>query len=261
MEAEVKKLTRILVGVNTLTSIDQPVYSNHCQFWFRLGRSYTDCEFGFYTPRRASIDRMRNEVAKMAIAHNFDYVLFLDDDVLVPIDGLAKLMKANADIAAGWTIIRGWPFDNMFFKWEDPDKKEHIGRYPEPFEYDEDGNIPCAAVGFSFCLLKVSHLRKVVPPFFVTGTNSTEDVYYCIKSQKQIPDTKIVVVPSVVTGHLLGSEFITPENRPHYKTYARAAYPEMISDDKPIVARGDGYLAMVEDPTPANVKAHNEAGN
>ena len=45
-----------------------------------------------------------------------EYLLFLDDDVLVPMDGLQKLMDCNSDIAAGNVCIRGYPFDYMFFE-------------------------------------------------------------------------------------------------------------------------------------------------
>jgi hypothetical protein len=252
------KRTKILVGVNTLTSIDQAVYSNHCQLWFRLGRRYVDCDFAFYTPRRASIDRMRNEVAKLAVMHEFDYILFLDDDVLVPHEGLAALMQSDADIAAGWTIIRGYPFDNMFFKYDDEEKKS-LKKYND-FVVNEKGVIECDAVGFSFCLIKVSLLKNVPTPYFVTGPFNTEDVYFCIKARVHNPDCTIIVDPNVKTGHCLGSEFIDPSNREQYIDFFKKAYPDQVKDEKPIIARGDGYLKMVEEPTPENIKAHIASG-
>ena len=252
------KRTKILVGVNTLTSIDQAVYSNHCQLWFRLGRRYVDCDFAFYTPRRASIDRMRNEVAKLAVTHDFDYVLFLDDDVLVPHEGLAALIQDNADIAAGWTVIRGYPFDNMFFKYDDESRKS-LRKYND-FVVNEKGVIECDAVGFSFCLIKVSLIKKVPTPYFVTGPYNTEDVYFCVKARVHNPECTIIVDPNVKTGHCLGSEFIDPANREHYKNFFKAAYPEQIEEEKGIVARGDGYLKMVEHPSPENIKAHIASG-
>jgi hypothetical protein len=255
---ETIKRTKILVGVNTLTSVDQAIYSNHCQFWFRLGRTYQDCDFAFYTPRRASIDRMRNEVAKLAISHEFDYILFLDDDVLIPHEGLAALIHADADIAAGWTIIRGYPFDNMFFKYTDEEHKS-LKKYND-FVLNEKGLIECDAVGFSFCLLKVSLLKKVPPPFFITGPHNTEDVYFCIKARVHNPECTIIVDPNVKTGHCLGSEFIDPINREYYIDFLKNAYPEQIQEDKPLQARGDGYLKMVEDPSEENIKAHRQAG-
>lgn len=245
---ETKKL-KILVAVNTLTVLDQAVYANHCQLWFRLGRNHPEITFAFYTPRRASIDRMRNEAGKFAIIHEFDYLWFIDDDVMVPFDALSKLLACDADIAAGWTIIRGYPFDNMFFKYTD-DQKQAMKRWNDWTEKDlVDGILPCDAVGFSCCLIKVDLLRKVPPPFFVTGPFNTEDIYFCIKARIQDENIKIVVDPALETQHLFGSEFIAPSNKEAYTKYLKSAFPELCEDPgEAVTARGDEYLKMVDPP-------------
>ena len=54
----------------------------------------------------------------VALENEVDYVVFIDDDVLLPtdIDSLGRLKSANKHIIAGWTVIRGYPYNNMFFK-------------------------------------------------------------------------------------------------------------------------------------------------
>lgn len=246
-----------MIGINTLTEVDQAVYANHCQFWFRLGRSMPDYEFALNSPRRASIDRMRNQTASLAIAHGFDYICFIDDDVLVPFDGLQKLIESDKDIVAGWTIIRGHPFDNMFFKWDAT--KTGLNRWNDP--PSDSGLLDCGAVGFSFVLIKTEILKKIPPPFFVTGPNNTEDIYFCVKAQKYIDDVTIAVNLDVKTSHCLGSEFIDPLNRDKYKKYFEDTFPELI--ELPGTAnRGDNYLAMVKEPDSKDLlEAHLVAGN
>jgi len=142
----------IVVGTNALTEVQWPAYTNHCQFWFRLGRSYPDYRFIFSCPPRMSIDRMRNMTAKVAIECNAEYVLFLDDDVLVnPNYGLKQLLDCKADIAAGRVCVRGYPFDYMVFKnvKKDPDHMIICNKLPKKGIYQ------CDAVGFSFALIKV----------------------------------------------------------------------------------------------------------
>ena len=46
--------------------------------------------------------RARNEIAKLATRHDFDYVLMVDSDVSVPKDALLKLLECETDIALGW---------------------------------------------------------------------------------------------------------------------------------------------------------------
>lgn len=249
---------KILVGVNTLNQVDQLAYSNHCQLWYRLGKEMPEIQFAFNSPRRATIDKMRNMHAKLALIHNFDYIVFIDDDVLVPTDCIKRLLACNADIAAGWTIIRGHPFDNMFFKYKD-EAKENLARYND-FEVNERGLIDVDAVGFSCCMIKVDLLRNVPPPFFVTGTQNTEDIYFCIKARQAVPDCTIVVDPELKTGHILGSELITPDNKDLFRDFYEKVYPEQVDNQKPIMSRGDGYLDLVKNPTEEMAKKFLEAG-
>jgi hypothetical protein len=219
---------KIVVGVNTLTSVDQAVYSNHCQMWFRFGRKFPDATFILNHPKRMNIDNMRNLTAKVALDQDADYILFIDDDVIVPpMDVLESLLSCNADVAAGWTIIRGYPFKNMFFEWTD-ETKVNLKNCEEPFIYDSDGNIPCAAVGFSCALIKVESLKLTQPPYFVTGPYNTEDIYYCMKLLNAKPDAKIVVNPLVKTSHGLGIEYIDPLNKEFYKNYVETLDPNLL---------------------------------
>lgn len=249
---------KIMVGINTLTVLDRLAYSNHIQFFYRMGKNHPDKQFALNTPNRMSIDRMRNLTGKVALENSFDYLLFLDDDVLLPFDNgldpLQRLIDCNADIAAGWTIIRGYPFNNMFFKYDD---KKRLVNYNK-FELNDKGLIECDAVGFSFCLISCQLLKKVPPPWFVTGPYNTEDIYFCVKARLNNPDCSIVVDPKVKTGHILGSEIITPENVEAYKRYSEECDPDLKISVKEIVARGDEYLKMVEEPTKENVKDYYE---
>lgn len=236
------KRISIMVGVNTLTAIDQSAYSNHCQFWFRLGRNYPNIQFGLHNPRRSSIDRMRNHTAKLAISSGFDYVMFLDDDVLVPPhDSLQKMVDADKDVVAAHTIIRGHPFHNMFFK--DNEKKDGLSYYDDPPEGVD--LVECAAVGFSFVLIKTSLLEKVPPPYFVTGMHNTEDVYFCLKAKHHVPDCSIFVDMSIPTGHILGSEIMAPDNRKAYKEYYEIAFPNNIDNPEGHGDRGESYLKSI----------------
>jgi hypothetical protein len=208
------KRLKIVVGTNSLTEIQYPAYTNHCQFWFRLGRSYPDIDFIISNPSRMSIDRMRNMSAKVAVDINADYVLFLDDDVIVnPNYGLKQLLECKADIAAGRVCIRGYPFNYMSFTY-DNDKNLIVDS-----ELPEHGIISKDAVGFSFALLKVKLLKKMEPPYFITGLQHTEDVYYCVKARQVDPKCTIKVNCDCFCGHILWPEILIEQNRDMYKSY------------------------------------------
>jgi hypothetical protein len=205
---------KIVVGTNSLTESQYPAYTNHCQFWFRLGRSYPDIDFIFANPARMSIDRMRNMTAKTALEVGAEYILFLDDDVLVePNLGLKQLLDCKADIASGKVCVRGYPFDYMAFKNNNSDELRILNKLPKHGIYD------CDAVGFSFALLKVSLLKRLQPPYFITGVNHTEDIYYCLKARQVAPKCTIKINCDCECGHILWPEVIHEANREAYKKY------------------------------------------
>lgn len=202
---------KTLIGVNTLSNIDSQVYSNHCQFWFRTARRFPEDDFALFTPVRSSIDRMRNIAAKVAMESDFDYLMFIDDDVFIPTDAFSKLVVENKDIIAGHVVVRGYPFEPMVFKYDE-------GKLTFFSDIDKyRGVVDCAAVGFSCCLIKVSLLKKMTPPFFVTGPHNTEDVYFCVKAKMEVPDVTIAVNLAVECGHLGIPPVYTPSNKEIFK--------------------------------------------
>lgn len=241
-----KKKLSITVGTNSLTVTQQPAYSNHNQVWFRLGRNHPNIRFMYSNPPRMSIDRMRNMSAEVMLASEFDYLLFLDDDVLVPVmadgnkDWLDKLLACDADISAGDVLVRGYPFNHMAFRWD----KSRIGLYPIKNWKKSDPIIaPVDAVGFSLALIKASLIKKIDKPYFVTGLTNTEDIYFCIKARQADPKCKIVIHREVVCQHLLWPEPIGPENVKQYRKYYEEYYGGV---EKPEKDRGGTYLKIVK---------------
>lgn len=209
-----EKKLKIVVGTNSLTETQYPAYTNHCQFWFRLGRSFPHIDFIISNPSRMSIDRMRNMTAKVAIETKSDYILFLDDDVVVnPNYGLKQLLDCEADVAAGKVCVRGYPFNYMSFYLDKNKELKMDSKLPKKGVVDRE------AVGFSFALLKVNTLKRLPEPYFITGINHTEDIYYCMKLKQMDRNTTIRVACECECGHILWPEIICEENREAYTEY------------------------------------------
>jgi len=217
---------KILIGINTLTEVNQAIYSNHMQLFYRLGRSYSQFDFGICSPRRMSIDNMRNFAARAAIEGGFEYLWFIDDDVFIPADALKHLLDLKSDIAAGITLIRGYPYDPMLFSFKEGRKNNRLVEYKSLVRKDgsirrEDG---LDAIGFSCCLIRTSLLKKVKAPWFLTGTNFTEDVFFCQRAADQKKTLSIATTDKFQTAHIIGCETISPTN-----AVARRAYDERLN--------------------------------
>jgi len=166
--------------------------------------------------------------AKIALECAADYLLFVDDDVLVPIDGLAKLLRCGADAAGGKAVIRGYPFDWMVFsKLGDESKGEPVGLVTFK-DLPDEGILEIGAVGFCFTLIKVDLFRKMQPPYFVTGVSWTEDIYFFLKAKQANPEARFVVDCSVDCGHILWPEVMSSKNRTAYKEMMEKLDPSLV---------------------------------
>lgn len=223
------KRLKIVIGINSLVSTVHAAYGNHINLFMRLGRSYSDIDFILVNPPRMSIDTMRNLTAQVALEKGADYVWFIDDDVIMPVDPpyniLRKLIAADADAASADVIIRGYPFDHMLFRHpeNDPDGLVTIRDLP-PVDSPERGVIPVDAMGFSCTLLKTSLFTRIAAPYFVTGLTNTEDIYFFVKVRERFPEAKFVADTSIVCGHILWNEIISSDNKELYKKYFEEQY-------------------------------------
>lgn len=236
---------KVFVLVNTLQSVNANVYSNHCHFFTYSAKNIPGIKFEFWCPERMAIDTARNTAAEMAMNMNCDYLMFLDDDVMIPVDTLEGLLKSDKDVVAGLVIIRGYPFNNMAFKFgvnitHEGKEAKSLGFFndleyeylvgdiwfkehelssgqsiPEPFTEESKNKLPkrlielqeCDAVGFSCCLIKIDVLKACPKPYFLTGKGHTEDVYFCLKIQeKLIPKPSIFLNTWIQPGHMMNAE-------------------------------------------------------
>lgn len=194
----------ITVGCNILTSIDGIAYPNHCQNWYNWGKELSGkYKFYLYGSRRMSIDNMRNQAAVFALQQESEFLFFYDDDVLLPIDALPKLVALmNADenigVAAGLTYVRGYPFPPMVFEEISDGGLKQVENIR-----DKEGVLSVGAVGFSCALLRTSYFKNMKPPYFVTASQCTEDVYYCCRLKTNYSEAKVVCDTSIDTSHIV----------------------------------------------------------
>lgn len=208
-------MSKVFILVNALNSVSSWVYQNHIEFHTYNAKKFPEDQFYLYTPHRSGIDRSRNEAAVQALQLECDYLMFIDDDVLIPKNAYELLKNADKDIVEGLVYLRGYPFNTMAFK-ELPsyEGKLMLGYYNDWEEnLDADGLVKLMAVGFSCCLIKVDVLRALEPPFFITGTNNTEDVYFCLRTRELEPKPTIYLEPKVKCGHMLNPEPIEYDTR------------------------------------------------
>lgn len=215
-------MERILIACCTLRSIDLRPYIDHTRMWYDVGKNYSNIEFIQMCSQRMSIDRFRNEVMKLALGHNMDYIFFIDDDMLIPKDTFKLLYEARSyDIISALNYIRGYPFKIMSFKWDLLNGKYRrlINITEQDLPNPLGSPIPVAAIGTAVCLIKVEPFKKVPSPWFLTGPHGTEDIYMCLKAKDYVPYIKIGTHTGIITGHTLEPEVISHDTRAAHMSY------------------------------------------
>lgn len=147
----------------------------------------------------------RNELAALAIQNEFDYVLWLDSDMVFPPDTLERLMvtmrEHDLDIVTGLYFRRVPPYSPVLF-----DRLEY--ETANVTSWSEFESIPptlfeVGGCGFGCVLMKTDVFLDVQAKFgnmFAPIGNNGEDVAFCIRAREC--GFKIFCDPTVICGHV-----------------------------------------------------------
>lgn len=157
----------------------------------------TSIDFNYFFGYR--IDQIRNLISYRAIEDKYDYVLFLDSDIIMPEDTLEKLLNSKKDIVTGIYIQRR--FDKKI-------TEVHVnGKHIEdPKFFEGKKNIEVDSVGFGCILVKTEVLKNIGYPQFEyhhalkMEDTLSEDADFCLKA-KNLGYT-INVLPDLKFGHI-----------------------------------------------------------
>ena len=148
----------------------------------------------------------RERIAEIAIKGKYDYVLFIDSDMVFTPDLLKKLLAADKDIVTGLAFMRKPPYNPCVYT------KMRLGESGERLEEilkDFDaGLVPIEGCGLACCLIRTKVLETIKKhnsslfwPFYGYG----EDLTFCFKARKE--KFEIWADTRVKVGHL-GSTII-----------------------------------------------------
>ncbi|WP_296873676.1 glycosyltransferase family 2 protein [uncultured Methanobrevibacter sp.] len=191
---------KILIAVPTFESIKPECFKSiygltrpdSCTLYFDYVSGY-DCA------------KARNQIAKNAMAGNYDYVLMVDSDIQLQPDTLIRLLECESDIALGWyyrkrtntdqTVI--FTFGKNFDDQNCITGQTMIHEVPRPIEIKGGG--------LGIALIKVDIFEKLSYPYFKFVTYEddsvlSEDLYFCNLASEN--GCNIKCNPSVKGNHI-----------------------------------------------------------
>lgn len=125
----------------------------------------------------------RNKCAKEAMGYGFDYLMFVDSDVILPNDALVNMLQGDADIVLGIYPRRNTTTGQteIFLPGvKDFTDKNNLNLSNVP----EEDRIPIKGGGLGCALIRVDLFNSLSYPYFKyveydDGATLSEDNYFC----------------------------------------------------------------------------------
>jgi len=180
--ADIKK-KRILIALPTAKNIETDTFLSIYRLEVPQGiETYLECFYGY------NIDQVRNLICEFGIRNEFDYIFFVDSDIILPPDALKKLLLNDKDIISGVYIQR-----KLNGKIPEVYRKNNSGGRSniDYQELIEDKLMEVDGCGFGCVLVKTKTLEQIGYPQFVYqdtldfAYTISEDVYFCNKAQEK----------------------------------------------------------------------------
>jgi len=167
---------------------------NDCYEWKKKG-----WEFYPVYGRGMFIQNARNLAVDHALENDMDYILFIDDDMVIKQDEklFTKLVSHDKDIVAPLFFHRVQPFAPLIFRRRSYGVQYNT--YDNILDY-EKGLIEVDGVGFGCALIKTEVFKKIDKPYFLHGDTFGEDLYFCEKAKAK--GIKIFADTTIEVGHI-----------------------------------------------------------
>ncbi len=172
----------------------------------------TSFEFSLGTVGNILTPIARDRLAEMAVEYGYDYVLFIDDDMIANFDLFEKLYSHQKDIVAALAFTRFAPHKPVIYLLEegfDSVMKKNYYTSKAWLAYPKDTLVECDAVGFGSVLINADLFRNMPRPWFTAATGKGEDIQFCFDARKA--GYKVYMDTSCKLGHLGPPKTITEE--------------------------------------------------
>ena len=157
-------------------------------------------EIELVIPKSYSVDVGRNIIAKYAQENGFDYIMWVDSDMILPKNTLVRLLSHDKDIVAGAYSYKVLGNKEVVAKrFQDEEREEYDNLTIKEIK-ESSGLIEVDGFGFGCVLTKVSVFNKIPYPWFIYTQEMGEDIFFCRKAQNE--EYKLWLDTDVICGHI-----------------------------------------------------------
>ena len=207
--------TKILICEPSIGDINYQAHETMCDLIAALKEYELVSNFKFFKSclGRLMVSYAREKFAEYAVNVGFDYIMYLDDDHIWPLNIFTKLEKyiKDYDIVAPLCLQRQYPYTPVIYKSTYSKLKDgrtlyNNVKYAEVKEIKKGDIITDAdAIGFGACIVKVDLLNRISRPWFFNQVGVGEDIWFCMKAKNEA-NAKILIDTSIEAPHLKDKE-------------------------------------------------------
>lgn len=162
----------------------------------------------------------RNVLSITAIENDFDAVLWLDSDMIMPQDTLIRLsqhLQRGYDMVSGLYVKRTFPPTPVIYDYIAPPQDDGTGtvakKIHDYLDYRKNATFPIAGCGFGCVMTSVPLLKRMwdtYGPPFAPFAWAGEDISFCYRVNLSGKESPILCDSSVACSHI-GSMLYTQE--------------------------------------------------
>ena len=200
-------MAKVMICVPTMDKVDASFFASV------LGLRYDGAHrYAWNVKSNSMIYDARNAFALEAINGKYDYLVFLDSDIVMEPDPVIRLVEdiddSGADLVTGIYFKRRLPTAPVIYRHIDWYEDEVLGAQEsaETYEdYPRDGGLfPVEGCGMGCCVIRVSVIPELVTAFrmapFTPQHRLSEDLSFCWRMK--VLGKKMLCNPGILPGHV-----------------------------------------------------------
>ena len=200
-------MAKVMICVPTMDKVDASFFASV------LGLRYDGAHrYAWNVKSNSMIYDARNAFALEAINGKYDYLVFLDSDIVMEPDTVIRLVEdiddSGADLVTGIYFKRRLPTAPVIYRHIDWYEDEVLGAQEsaETYEdYPRDGGLfPVEGCGMGCCVIRVSVIPELVTAFrmapFTPQHRLSEDLSFCWRMK--VLGKKMLCNPGILPGHV-----------------------------------------------------------
>jgi len=197
---------KVLIGMPMYDAIKCKALASYTEFLSQMAHSPRFSCHAMYHGG-TYLDQNREEISHSAIEDSYDYLFFIDSDMIFPPNILDILWDKHKDvIGAVYCLRSGFEHGPCVYDYQ-PEK----GTFVQHKDWPLNKTYKVEGIGTGMLLIKVEALKKILPPRFAYLECDTPDKYgnrrrlgedlsFCLRCRKA--DIKIYADSHATIGHL-----------------------------------------------------------